>query len=112
MTSPSTSLDRLAAEIDAMIAFGVDGIYSNGTAGEFHTQSEQEFDLISQCLAGNAMPPAGPSRSASATVAQTMLAFVERIIDSPLRHPDHPAGLVSRDRRGGDPLSHQNGRGR
>ncbi|MCU0780647.1 MAG: dihydrodipicolinate synthase family protein, partial [Akkermansiaceae bacterium] len=47
------SLDthRLAAEIDAMIGFGVDGIYSNGTAGEFHCQTEEEFDLISKCLA-------------------------------------------------------------
>ena len=47
------SLDcgRLAAEIDALIAMRVDGIYSNGTAGEFHAQTEAEFDRISQCLA-------------------------------------------------------------
>lgn len=47
----SIDLNRLAAEIDALIGFGVDGIYSNGTAGEFHTQTEAEFDLVSQCLA-------------------------------------------------------------
>jgi hypothetical protein len=47
----SPDIHRLAAEIDAMIGFGVDGIDSNGTAGEFHTQSEQEFDLISGILA-------------------------------------------------------------
>jgi dihydrodipicolinate synthase/N-acetylneuraminate lyase len=29
----------------------VDGIYSNGTAGEFHTQTEAEFDRISALLA-------------------------------------------------------------
>lgn len=48
------SLDpgRVAAEIDALIAMRVDGIYSNGTAGEFHTQTEAEFDQISECLAG------------------------------------------------------------
>lgn len=47
------SLDpgRVAAEIDVLIATRVDGIYSNGTAGEFHTQTEDEFDCISHCLA-------------------------------------------------------------
>lgn len=42
---------RLAAQIDHYIASGVDGIYSNGTAGEFYTQSEEEFEQISQILA-------------------------------------------------------------
>ncbi len=48
----SLDLGRVAAEIDALIGMRVDGIYSNGTAGEFHTQTEAEFDLISECLAG------------------------------------------------------------
>lgn len=48
----SLDLGRVAAEIDALIAMRVDGIYSNGTAGEFHTQTEAEFDQISECLAG------------------------------------------------------------
>ncbi len=47
----SLDLGRVAAEIDALIGMRVDGIYSNGTAGEFHTQTEEEFDQISQCLA-------------------------------------------------------------
>ena len=47
----SLDLDRVAAEIDILIAMRVDGIYSNGTAGEFHTQTETEFDQISECLA-------------------------------------------------------------
>ena len=47
----SLDLGRIAAEIDALIAMRVDGIYSNGTAGEFHAQTEDEFDRISQCLA-------------------------------------------------------------
>ena len=38
----SLDLGRVAAEIDALIAAGVDGIYSNGTAGEFHAQTEDE----------------------------------------------------------------------
>lgn len=50
-TDDSLDLNRVGAEIDTLIAFGVDGIYSNGTAGEFHTQTETEFDRISHCLA-------------------------------------------------------------
>ncbi|MBI2480907.1 MAG: dihydrodipicolinate synthase family protein, partial [Planctomycetia bacterium] len=48
------SLDpsRLAAEIDVLIAMNVDGIYSHGTAGEFHTQTEDEFDQVCELLAG------------------------------------------------------------
>ncbi|GLQ53121.1 dihydrodipicolinate synthase family protein [Devosia nitrariae] len=43
---------RLGAEIDHLISVRVDGIYSNGTAGEFHNQSEDEFDAIQALLAG------------------------------------------------------------
>lgn len=42
---------RLADEIDVLIAAGVDGIYSNGTAGECHNQTEAEFDAIQHVLA-------------------------------------------------------------
>jgi len=77
------SLDshRLAAEIDALIGFGVDGIYSNGTAGEFHTQSETEFDLISGILATRCNAAAMPFQiGVSHPVAHTMLARVNRIV--------------------------------
>lgn len=47
----SIDFGRLAAEIDAIVAAEVDGVYSNGTAGEFHTQTEQEFDRVSALLA-------------------------------------------------------------
>ena len=40
----SIDYSRLADELDYLIAAGLDGIYSNGTAGEFHNQTEQEFD--------------------------------------------------------------------
>jgi dihydrodipicolinate synthase/N-acetylneuraminate lyase len=78
----SLDVHRLAVEIDAMIGFGVDGIYSNGTAGEFHTQSEQEFDLISGILAMRCNT-AGVSFQigVSHPVAQTMLARIERIVE-------------------------------
>ncbi|MEH6305804.1 dihydrodipicolinate synthase family protein [Olivibacter sp. CPCC 100613] len=43
--------DQLEDEIDTLIAYGVNGIYSNGTAGEFYNQSEDEFDRIHEMLA-------------------------------------------------------------
>ncbi len=47
----SINTSSLEAEIDYLVAAGVDGIYSNGTAGEFHNQTEQEFDLVNELLA-------------------------------------------------------------
>lgn len=41
----------LADEIDYLINAKVDGIYSNGTAGEFHNQTEAEFDQINLLFA-------------------------------------------------------------
>jgi 4-hydroxy-tetrahydrodipicolinate synthase len=41
---------KLADEITMLIAAGVDGIYSNGTAGEFHNQTEGEYDKINTLL--------------------------------------------------------------
>jgi 4-hydroxy-tetrahydrodipicolinate synthase len=42
----------LEAEIDHFIAAKVNGIYSNGSAGEFYAQTEDEFDRVSDLLAG------------------------------------------------------------
>jgi len=47
----SINYAKLSDEIDYLIAAEVDGIYSNGTAGEFYAQGEDEFDRISQLLA-------------------------------------------------------------
>lgn len=47
----SIDFDRLAREIDLLISMQVNGIYSNGTAGEFYNQTEQEFDQINHLLA-------------------------------------------------------------
>lgn len=44
-------LGRLDAEMDALITSGVDGIYSNGTAGEFWSLSEGEFAEVNSRLA-------------------------------------------------------------
>jgi dihydrodipicolinate synthase/N-acetylneuraminate lyase len=44
-------LARVANEIDTLVDMKVDGIYSNGTAGEFHALLEPEFDAVSALLA-------------------------------------------------------------
>ncbi|HVY76551.1 MAG TPA: dihydrodipicolinate synthase family protein [Puia sp.] len=50
-TDESIDYNRLSGEIDYLISAGLDGIYSNGTAGEFHNQTEEEFDEIQGLLA-------------------------------------------------------------
>ncbi|WP_271897951.1 dihydrodipicolinate synthase family protein [Candidatus Phyllobacterium onerii] len=47
----SIEFSKLGVEIDILIDAKVDGIYSNGTAGEFHNQTEEEFDRIQLMLA-------------------------------------------------------------
>ena len=47
----SINFEKLSEEIDVLIAAGVNGIYCNGTAGEFYNQTEDEFDKISGLLA-------------------------------------------------------------
>jgi dihydrodipicolinate synthase/N-acetylneuraminate lyase len=47
----SIDFSGLSEEIDVLIAAGLDGIYSNGTAGEFHNQTEAEFDKVQQVMA-------------------------------------------------------------
>ena len=47
----SINFSQLETEIDRMISMKVDGIYSNGTAGEFYNQTEDEFDRVSGLLA-------------------------------------------------------------
>ncbi len=47
----SIDYSRLSDEIDYLISSRVSGIYSNGTAGEFFTQTEDEFEKINSILA-------------------------------------------------------------
>jgi dihydrodipicolinate synthase/N-acetylneuraminate lyase len=42
----------LEAQLDALAGASVEGIYTNGTAGEFYAQSEEEFDRITELVAG------------------------------------------------------------
>jgi len=46
----SINYDKLSLQIDQLIAMKVSGIYSNGTAGEFYNQAEEEFDRINALL--------------------------------------------------------------
>jgi 4-hydroxy-tetrahydrodipicolinate synthase len=47
----SINYTLLEEEIDILISMQVNGIYSNGTAGEFYNQTEEEFDAVSSILA-------------------------------------------------------------
>lgn len=42
---------RLEAELDVLVAMGLDGLYAHGTAGEFHTLGEDEYDRVNALLA-------------------------------------------------------------
>lgn len=60
--APDDTIDlaRLGYEIDVLIAAEVDGIYSNGTAGECCNQTEAEFDAIQRLLAERCSPSKTP----------------------------------------------------
>lgn len=47
----SLDMGRVAAEIDTVLAMGVDGLYAFGSAGEFHAITDEEFLQVSECLA-------------------------------------------------------------
>jgi dihydrodipicolinate synthase/N-acetylneuraminate lyase len=44
----------LVEEIDILCASGLTGLYTNGTAGEFHAQTEAEFDRLTDLVAARA----------------------------------------------------------
>jgi dihydrodipicolinate synthase/N-acetylneuraminate lyase len=77
----SIDYGRLAGELDAIIAAGVDGLYTNGTAGEFHTQSDDEFEAINALVAERCQRANMPFQiGASHTMAQTSLARIRRAV--------------------------------
>lgn len=47
----SIDWNRLDEELDRLVEFCPDGVYSNGTAGEFFAQTEEEFDRIQEMVA-------------------------------------------------------------
>ena len=50
---PDETIDfeSLESELDALLKVGLAGIYTCGTAGEFHTLDEEEFDTLSELVA-------------------------------------------------------------
>jgi dihydrodipicolinate synthase/N-acetylneuraminate lyase len=44
-------VDRLAVALDRVLTSGVHGIYTNGTAGEFHTLTDAEYDRLHALVA-------------------------------------------------------------
>jgi len=44
-------MHRLADELDVLVASGVDGVYTGGTAGEFYNLTEKEFDAVNESCA-------------------------------------------------------------
>ena len=81
---PINSIDlmRLSDAIDVLIASGVDGLYSNGTACEFYAQSEDEFDAIQNLLAEKCVPASQPFMiGASHTDARQSLARLKRAVN-------------------------------
>jgi dihydrodipicolinate synthase/N-acetylneuraminate lyase len=77
----SPDYGRLGAEIDYLINARVNGIYSNGTAGEFHTQTEAEFDAFSELLADKSNAASMPFQiGVSQMSAQISLERLRRIV--------------------------------
>jgi dihydrodipicolinate synthase/N-acetylneuraminate lyase len=71
--------DRLAHQLDVLLASGVDGVYAHGTAGEFHTLDEAEFDRVNALLAGRCEAAGLPYQiGASHPAAPVMLGRIRR----------------------------------
>jgi dihydrodipicolinate synthase/N-acetylneuraminate lyase len=47
----SIGWERLKHEIELLVASDLDGVYAHGTAGEFHTLDEADFERVSRLLA-------------------------------------------------------------
>ena len=76
----SIAFGALADEIAYLCKSGVHGIYSNGTAGEFHSQTEEEFDRIHLLLADLCAKSGRPFQiGASHTGARQTLARIKRM---------------------------------
>jgi dihydrodipicolinate synthase/N-acetylneuraminate lyase len=75
----SIDFARLGEDIDYLLTTGVDGIYTNGTSGEFYSQTEDEFDRIHTLLAEKCEKVCMPFQiGASHMSAQVSLARVRR----------------------------------
>jgi 4-hydroxy-tetrahydrodipicolinate synthase len=77
----SIDFSRLAHEIECLLEARLDGIYSNGTAGEFDAQTEDEFDEIHTLLAERCERARVPFQiGVSHTSAQVSLSRLKRAV--------------------------------
>ena len=75
----SIDFELLEQELHHLISAGVCGIYSNGSAGEFWSQSEEEYDRINGLLAKVCTAAGMPFQiGASHTSPQATLGLVHR----------------------------------
>jgi dihydrodipicolinate synthase/N-acetylneuraminate lyase len=74
-TDDSIDFTRLQAQLDTLSTTALDGLYAHGTAGEFQTLTEGEFDQVNALLAGAGKPF---QIGASHPSAQVQLARVRR----------------------------------
>jgi dihydrodipicolinate synthase/N-acetylneuraminate lyase len=71
--------DRLEEQVDRLAASELDGVYAHGTAGEFHTLTEDEFDRITAMLAAACRHHGKPFQiGASHPVAGTTIQRITR----------------------------------
>ncbi len=78
---PDESIDfeSLAVELDALFGAGLAGVYTCGTAGEFHTLDEDEFDTLSELVSTKARQAGSAFQiGASHMSAQTCLSRLRR----------------------------------
>lgn len=70
---------RTADALDTLVAAGPDGVYVHGTAGEFHTLGEDEYDRVNALVTGRCAAAGIPVQiGASHMSAQTALRRVAR----------------------------------
>src|SRR5260221_14129353 len=70
---------RLADQIDVLLGTGVQGIYTNGTAAEFYSQTEEEFDRVHHLLVERCEKAGMPFQiGVNHTSAQIALARLKR----------------------------------
>lgn len=75
-------LSRWRDEIDVLIASEPNGIYSNGTAGEFYTLAEDEYDVLSRIFAEKCSKAGVPFQiGVSHPCPQTSWSRLQRSVD-------------------------------
>ncbi len=74
-------LGRLDAELEVLVGSPVDGVYTNGTAGEFHAIGEDEFDALTALVASRCTAAGKPFQlGASHMSGDTSLGRVRRAL--------------------------------